>query len=203
MRLREIRKHQKVSATELAKLLGVSFQHYYAIERGEKQLSAEQLAKLSLALNVKMDELWGRDPSEAPANQEETATNEPFLKNNFGARLKRARIEKNVTQKEVHRVTGINNKTLSGYEQGIAKPPYETLIALAEIYEVSLNYLLGREERPSTKNEPFKTELLKECEKLSPTQQRHVLAIIKTFTALTAQRIAAEEKPKNRHSLTK
>ena len=200
MRLREIRQHQKAAATELAKILGVSFQHYYAIERGEKQLSAEQLAKLSLALNVKMDELWGRDTSEAPANREETATNELFLQENFGARLKRARIEKNVTQKEVQKITGINNKTLSGYEQGVAKPPYKTLVSLSEIYEVSLDYLLGREERPSTKTELFKAELLRECEKLSPAQQKQVLAIIKTFTA---QGSAAEEKPKNRHSLTK
>ena len=158
MRLREIRKQQKAAAPELAKLLGVSFQHYYAIERGERQLSAEQLAKLSLALSVKMDELWGRDPRETPASQEKTVTSELFLQENFGARLKRARIEKNVTQKEVQRVTGINNKTLSGYEKGIAKPPYKTLIALSEIYEVSLNYLLGKEEKPP----PTKTNFSKQ-----------------------------------------
>ena len=158
MRLREIRRQQKAAAPELAKLLGVSFQHYYAIERGERQLSAEQLAKLSLALNVNMDELWGRGTNEAPAGQEDAVANELFLQENFGARLKRARIEKNKSQKEVQGVTGINNKTLSGYEQGIAKPPYKTLIALSEIYEVSLNYLLGKEEKPP----PTKTNFSKQ-----------------------------------------
>jgi|GEM_PF-652278 len=58
-KLREIRKITNVKANDLADLLEVSFQHYYALERGERQLSATQLAKLSVFLNIPIDGIVG------------------------------------------------------------------------------------------------------------------------------------------------
>ncbi|WP_028547201.1 helix-turn-helix domain-containing protein [Paenibacillus taiwanensis] len=65
--------------------------------------------------------------------------------NNLGERLKQARINKNMTQVQVKQHTGIHNKTLSGYENGVSEPDFETLKTLSKLYEVSLNNLLGAE----------------------------------------------------------
>lgn len=58
-KLREVRKKLNVKATELADVLEVTFQHYYAIERGQRQLSATHLNKLTEYLNVSSDEILG------------------------------------------------------------------------------------------------------------------------------------------------
>ncbi|MEK5175130.1 helix-turn-helix domain-containing protein [Heyndrickxia sp. FSL W8-0496] len=61
----------------------------------------------------------------------------------LGERLKKARERKGLSQTEVYRRTNINNKTLSRYEKGGSEPDSETLKILANIYDVSADYLLG------------------------------------------------------------
>jgi transcriptional regulator with XRE-family HTH domain len=61
----------------------------------------------------------------------------------LGERLRRAREKKNLTQVAVRERTGINNKTLSGYEKGVSEPDIETLKKLAALYEVSVDWITG------------------------------------------------------------
>lgn len=62
----------------------------------------------------------------------------------LGDNLRNAREEKNLTQVEVSRKTGINNKTISNYENDVSSPDPGTLKLFADIYETSVDYLLGR-----------------------------------------------------------
>lgn len=62
-------------------------------------------------------------------------------------RLKESRERKNLKQTQVKEKTGINNKTLSGYENGVSVPDPETLTKLADLYDVSVDYLYGRADR--------------------------------------------------------
>lgn len=64
-----------------------------------------------------------------------------------GDRLREAREKKNLKQTQVMARTGINNKTLSGYEKGVSEPDLDTLNILAELYEVSVDFLLGRTDK--------------------------------------------------------
>lgn len=64
-----------------------------------------------------------------------------------GKRLREERDRKHFTQVEVYTRTGINNKTLSGYENGVSYPDLETLKTLAELYGVSTDYLLDKKEK--------------------------------------------------------
>ncbi|MGG0796427.1 helix-turn-helix transcriptional regulator [Brevibacillus laterosporus] len=61
----------------------------------------------------------------------------------LGDRLKETRENKNLKQTQVKVYTGINNKTLSGYENGVSEPDVETLRTLANLYEVSVDWLVG------------------------------------------------------------
>lgn len=62
----------------------------------------------------------------------------------LGDSLRNAREAKNMTQKEVARITGINNKTISNYENGVSSPDPDTLRIFADVYETSVDHLLGR-----------------------------------------------------------
>ena len=62
----------------------------------------------------------------------------------LGDSLRNAREAKNFTQKEVAKITGINNKTISNYENDVSFPDPNALKTFADIYETSVDYLLGR-----------------------------------------------------------
>jgi transcriptional regulator with XRE-family HTH domain len=64
-----------------------------------------------------------------------------------GKRLREARDKKRLTQVEVFTKIGINNKTLSGYENGVSFPDLETLKILSELYGVSTDFLLDKKEK--------------------------------------------------------
>jgi transcriptional regulator with XRE-family HTH domain len=61
----------------------------------------------------------------------------------LGNRLKRAREKANKTQGDVCKTLGISIGTLSGYERDYRKPDAEMIRRLAELYEVTADYLLG------------------------------------------------------------
>lgn len=62
----------------------------------------------------------------------------------LGNRLKELRLNKNLTQSELSSRLNISQITYSQYERGKREPSIETLIKLAELYLVSMDYLLCR-----------------------------------------------------------
>ena len=59
-------------------------------------------------------------------------------------RLKELRKENNLTQKELADYLNIKQNTYSQYENGQRQVPIDILIRLADYYDVSVDYLLGR-----------------------------------------------------------
>ncbi|MBQ9557509.1 MAG: helix-turn-helix transcriptional regulator [Clostridia bacterium] len=66
----------------------------------------------------------------------------------MGARLKQLRKSRGLTQLAVQMKTGIEQALLSKFENGERVPPTETLVKLADFYEVSVDYLLCRTDKP-------------------------------------------------------
>ena len=62
--------------------------------------------------------------------------------------LKELRLKKKKTQLKVQLETGIEQALLSKYESGKRIPPTETLMLLADYYNVSMDYIMGRTENP-------------------------------------------------------
>lgn len=58
--------------------------------------------------------------------------------------LKSARKKSGMTQKEVSTALGISPNTYKNYEQGTREPNGDTIVALANLFNVSTDYLLGR-----------------------------------------------------------
>lgn len=65
---------------------------------------------------------------------------------NYGERLKKLRESKKLSQQQLAEKLNINRSTYARYELGQTQPDFETLEKLADFFEVSTDYLLGREE---------------------------------------------------------
>lgn len=63
-------------------------------------------------------------------------------------RLLQLRTEKQVSQTIVASNTGIASRTYQRYEQGEREPDASTLVALANYFDVSIDYLVGRTDDP-------------------------------------------------------
>lgn len=70
------------------------------------------------------------------------------MKNN----LKKLRKQKNLTQIALQMQTGIDQALLSKFENGTRIPPTETLMLLADFYDVSMDYIMGRTSIPEINN---------------------------------------------------
>ena len=51
-----------------------------------------------------------------------------------------------ITQKQLAETLGVTIRTITNYENGSREPNIATLIALADYFNVSLDYLVGRSE---------------------------------------------------------
>ncbi|BDR67016.1 hypothetical protein K144312032_12440 [Clostridium tetani] len=64
--------------------------------------------------------------------------------NIFADRIKKLRLEKNLTLAELGRMLGMSRQNLSFIEQGYNMPSLKTVLMFGDYYNVSLDYLLGR-----------------------------------------------------------
>lgn len=65
---------------------------------------------------------------------------------NLGKRLKNLRKSYELTQEKLADALGISRVNYTRYETDKARPDYETLILLADFFDVTTDYLLGRKE---------------------------------------------------------
>lgn len=63
----------------------------------------------------------------------------------FTERLKELRLKKGLTQTELGEKVGVKQNTFTNWENGKREPSFENLIKLADLFEVSLDWLFGRE----------------------------------------------------------
>jgi transcriptional regulator with XRE-family HTH domain len=117
-------------------------------------------------------------------------------------RLKTLRNEKNLTQRELARLLNLSPSTIAMYETGQRFPDPETLKKIADFFNVSIDYLLGRTDIRSPVDEiteavsddpellEFWNELkeredlkllFKQTKKLSPKDIKQIIRIIKAI----------------------
>lgn len=62
----------------------------------------------------------------------------------IGSKLKELRTATGMTQEQVARKIGTGRVNYTRYENNSSRPDYETLIALADLFDVTTDELLGR-----------------------------------------------------------
>ncbi|MBQ2944435.1 MAG: helix-turn-helix transcriptional regulator [Ruminococcus sp.] len=68
------------------------------------------------------------------------------MKEILAQRLKECRKKKGLTQIQVATLCDITEKAYQNYELMTREPKLEILVRIADLYEVSLDYLVGRSE---------------------------------------------------------
>lgn len=65
----------------------------------------------------------------------------------FSERIKELRLEKSLTQTQLGEIIGVKHFSIYSYEKGRACPEMKGLVALADYFEVSIDYLTERSDR--------------------------------------------------------
>lgn len=68
--------------------------------------------------------------------------------NDFAKRLRIIRKKKGLTQKQLAVEVGASERGIQRYEIGERNPAFDQLIALADYFDVSIDYLVGRTDKP-------------------------------------------------------
>lgn len=73
----------------------------------------------------------------------------------FGDRLRATRLDRGITQQRLSDLVGVALRTYQQYEQGKTEPSYSVLVALADVIDVPIDYLLGRDDYLEAKRISF------------------------------------------------
>ena len=69
---------------------------------------------------------------------------------NFSVKLKELRLNNDLTQKQLAKNICVGERSIQDYEYGNRKPNYDAIIKLADYFDVSTDYLLGRTDNPNS-----------------------------------------------------
>lgn len=99
-------------------------------------------------------------------------------------KLKELRNIKNLTLKELSNNVGLSPQVLSRYELGQTEPDFSTLIKLADFFGVTVDYLLGRENKNLIERPPYEItdkqtlDIMKLCKVMTEIQKAQVLGYV-------------------------
>lgn len=78
----------------------------------------------------------------------------------FSERLKNLRKQAHLTQTDVAEKLGISQQAYASWERGIKKPTQDNLVKIAQILNVSIDYLVGNSDESVKEDELDNVELL-------------------------------------------
>ena len=106
-----------------------------------------------------------------------------FMKSiTFGKRLTEVRKDKKMSQDEVGKLVGVHGAVIGRYEREEVKPSIEMATQLAEVLEISLDYLVGSTDVLLEKSIVSK---ILDIQKLKENDRQHVFALLDAFLKQT------------------
>lgn len=97
--------------------------------------------------------------------------------NKYGQRLKELREKRGYTQEELAKILNTSRSRIGMYEQGKRQPDFEMQEAIADLFNVSLDYLFGRSEADIIAEKA--RDLYDQFESLPPDKQEEFLRFLK------------------------
>ena len=141
-KIKQIRKESGKSQQEMSDILGLPRYIIANWEQGRSAPALEDIAKISECFNCSTDYLLGRE--------DDTSNNAFFpeyietKKGKFGNILRQFRKERGLTQEELAEKMGLKYYNIGDWERGKCEPCVSDLKQLAEIFDVTVDYLVGR-----------------------------------------------------------
>ena len=137
-RMKDLREDNDLTQQDIANYLKVTRGTYSMYECGSNIIPLHLLDKLSLKYQVSIDYLVGLSNEKNDKNIKEM---------NFDVmcqRLKEERDKNYLSQQNVSKSIGITQSHYATYENGHNTIPITRLIKLSKLYNVSLDYLMGK-----------------------------------------------------------
>ena len=108
------------------------------------------------------------------------------IDNKFSLRIKQLRLDNNMSQEELGKLVGISKVSVWQWENGINYPNNETLLKLADYFQVSTDYLLGKSDirNINNENEDYRIafdDIGKDYAELEDSEKDMIKTIIKAF----------------------
>jgi transcriptional regulator with XRE-family HTH domain len=104
-----------------------------------------------------------------------------FSKKLFSQRLRELRLERGLKQDELGKLVGLKTGSLANLETGRGAPSITVFCALAAFFDVSLDHMAGKNNRPDNPP-PWLEPLYPALASLPPEGRKVVKAIVKTFS---------------------
>ena len=153
--IRNLREDRDLRQSDVAKALNVSQSTYAKYEKGQISITAEVLIALSKYYLVSVDDILNTNINTLSkasniVNKTLNAHQSLFSPdlspegNPIFTRFTTLRKQHNITQQEIANLLNIKQSTYSKYERGALPIPIEVFIRLANHYNVSIDYLVGR-----------------------------------------------------------
>ncbi|KZM54943.1 helix-turn-helix domain-containing protein [Aeribacillus pallidus] len=114
----------------------------------------------------------------------------------FGKRLASLRKKMGISQYELADRLGFSRGQLANYEQGKRQPDFDTLQKIADFFEVSTDYLLGRSENKKSDWDSKLPELTEKDERDIAKQLEKILDSMDSGTALAFDGEPLDEETK-------
>lgn len=138
-RVRELREEHEITQKEIGRLLGVDHSTYGGWERGRDLFPLERLIILANYYQVSIDYITGQNSNRTY----------PDLKKDINIiimkqRIRKIRVEHHFTQVAIANTINTSHSTICAYEKGLVNPSLIYLYQLAQMFHVSIDYLLGR-----------------------------------------------------------
>ena len=141
-KLKVLRKKKGLTQQEVADLVHVDRVRITNWENGKREPNFENLSMLACIFDVSIDFLLSEY---LEISKEAYLKLKEEKKNLFSVRLKELRLKKRLTQTELGEKVGVKQSTFTKWENGKREPSFENLFKLADLLEVSLDSLFGRE----------------------------------------------------------
>ena len=111
----------------------------------------------------------------------------------FSQRLRQLRVEKGIERQDLAEYLNMSYSAIAKYESGVRFPDKETLQKIADFFEVSVDYLLGRTDI----RKPFIPENYKEKHKITKRDMLQYEDFVKHVNAFFMDdKVADEDKEK-------
>jgi len=98
----------------------------------------------------------------------------------LGEKVTKLRKEKKLSQIDVANAIGVSRDAISKYERGDIVPSVENAKKMADVLDVSLDYLVSQEERQEAIDNKM-IQRIKEIQKLSENDQLNIISVIDAF----------------------
>ena len=104
-----------------------------------------------------------------------------IYKKNFSITFSCLRKSRKLTLAQLSAVLGVTNQSISAWEKGKTVPSFDVLLALADYFQVPLDYLVGREVdsvRPLPTVTPDELALVEKLRALPPGKRKAIEALL-------------------------